>query len=103
MIRHLQYIKVLGCSEGKCEISGITRNAYRRTKHNENPLNFGMSARVMGAFYYLTRWKQTVTWAQFHQRSTYSFYALRSQKHKKDNQVVNLFYTFGIYERKSFS
>jgi len=40
-------------------------------------------------------------WAQFHQRSLYSFYAHRSQKRKKDSQVVNLFYAFGIYERKS--
>ncbi len=39
--------------------------------------------------------------AQFHQRSMYSFYARRSQKRKKDSQVVNLFYAFGIYERKS--
>jgi len=29
--------------------------------------------------------------AQFHQRSMYSFYARRSQKRKKDSQVVNLF------------
>ena len=39
-------------------------------------------------------------WAQFHQRSTYSFYACRSQKRKKDSQVVNHFYDFGIYEHK---
>jgi len=31
--------------------------------------------------------------AQFHQRSTCSFYNRRSQKHKKDSQVVNLFFT----------
>jgi len=41
------------------------------------------------------------TCGQFHQHSTYSFYALRCQKRKKDSQVVNLFYAFGIYERKS--
>jgi len=41
------------------------------------------------------------TSGKFHQHSTYSFYACRSQKHKKDRQVVNLFYAFGIYERKS--
>jgi len=43
----------------------------------------------------------TVTGAQFHQRSTFSFYMRRSQKRKTDSQVVNLFYAFGIYERKS--
>jgi hypothetical protein len=45
--------------------------------------------------------KFIVNRAQFHQRSMYSFYARRSQKRKKDSQVVNLFYTFGICERKS--
>jgi len=30
--------------------------------------------------------------AQFCQHFTYSFYAHRSQKHKKDSQVINLFY-----------
>jgi len=39
--------------------------------------------------------------ARFHQRSTYNFYACRSQKRKKDSQVVNLFYAFGIYKSKS--
>jgi len=39
--------------------------------------------------------------AQFHQRSRYSFYKRRSQKGKKDSQVVNLFYTLRIYKRKS--
>jgi len=29
-------------------------------------------------------------WAQFHKHSTYSFYACRFQKRKKDSQVVNL-------------
>ncbi len=33
---------------------------------------------------------------QFHQRSMYSFYACRAQKHKKDSQVISLFYAFGI-------
>jgi hypothetical protein len=40
-------------------------------------------------------------WAQFYQRSMSRFYARRFQKRKKDSQVVNLFYAFGIYERKS--
>ena len=31
------------------------------------------------------------TWGQFHQRSTSSFCARRSQKHKKDSQVKELF------------
>ncbi len=30
-------------------------------------------------------------WAQFHQRSTSSFYAHRAQKCKKDSQVISLF------------
>jgi len=33
---------------------------------------------------------QLSTWAQFHQRSMYRFYVLRSRKCKKDSQVVNL-------------
>ncbi len=41
------------------------------------------------------------TGAQFHQSSRYSFYASRSQKRKKDSQVVILFYAFGIYQHKS--
>jgi len=32
-----------------------------------------------------------VTWAQFHQRSTYSFNACEAQKRKKDSQVISLF------------
>jgi hypothetical protein len=35
--------------------------------------------------------KQLETLDQFHQRSTSSFYASRSQKCKKDNQVFSLF------------
>ena len=31
------------------------------------------------------------TWSQFHQRFTSSFYALRSQKRKKDSQVKAAF------------
>ena len=37
-------------------------------------------------------------WVQFHQHFTCSFYVSRSQKRKKYNQVVNLFYAFVIYE-----
>jgi hypothetical protein len=40
---------------------------------------------------------------QFHQCSTSSFYVLRSQKRKKDSQVVNLFCAFGICACKSCS
>ncbi len=42
------------------------------------------------------------TWAQFHQHNyMYSFYMCRSQKSKKDIQIVNLFYAFMIYKLKS--
>ncbi len=34
-------------------------------------------------------------WAQFHQRSTYSFYARGAQKCKKDSQVISLFMLLG--------
>jgi len=34
-------------------------------------------------------------WAQFHQRSTYSFYARGAQKHKKDSPVISLFTLWG--------
>jgi len=40
-------------------------------------------------------------WGQFHQHSTSSFYVYRSQKSKKDSQVVSLFCTFGICAPKS--
>ncbi len=33
------------------------------------------------------------TWAQFHQRSMYSFYACRAQKRKKDSQVIISLFT----------
>jgi len=39
--------------------------------------------------------------AQFRQRSTYSFYARRSQKRKKDSQVVNLFTILGYMSAKA--
>jgi len=40
--------------------------------------------------------------AQFHQRTTYCFYARRSQKHKKILLTwVSIFCAFGIYVRKS--
>jgi len=43
-----------------------------------------------------------VKWAQFHQRSTYSFYVRRSQMHiKKTVQSAVSFGTFGTYESKS--
>ncbi len=43
-------------------------------------LNFpGIQLEVMPNFYFLC----SVTWDQFHQHSTYSFYALRSRKRKK--------------------
>ncbi len=45
--------------------------------------------------------KLTTARAKFHQYSTYSFYSCRSQKRKKDIQVFNIFFTFGIYKRKS--
>jgi len=38
---------------------------------------------------------------QFHQCSTSSFYACRSQKHKKDSQVIKLLCVFGICASKS--
>jgi len=34
-------------------------------------------------------------WAQFHQRSTYSFQARGAQKRKKDSPVVSLFMFLG--------
>ncbi len=45
--------------------------------------------------------KLTTARAKFHQYCMYSFYSCRSQKRKKDIQVFNIFYAFGIYERKS--
>ncbi len=39
--------------------------------------------------------KDPSSWGQFHQRSTSSFYAGRSQKHKKESKVVSLFCTLG--------
>jgi hypothetical protein len=39
-------------------------------------------------------------WGQFRQRFT-SFHVRRSEKLKKDSQVVSIFYTFGICTRKS--
>ncbi len=42
-------------------------------------------------------------WCQFHQHFTCSFYLWRSQMHKKDSQVVCLFYTFWIWAHKSCS
>ena len=41
------------------------------------------------------------SWCQFHQLSTYSFYAHRSQKRKKDWQLDCRFYTSGICACKS--
>ncbi len=35
--------------------------------------------------------KMKIIWAQFHQCSTYSFYARGTQKRKKDSQVISLF------------
>jgi hypothetical protein len=35
--------------------------------------------------------KKREIWGQFHQHSTYSFYARGAQIHKKDSQVVSLF------------
>jgi len=34
-------------------------------------------------------------WAEFHQRSTYSFHAHGAQKRKKDSQVFSLFTLLG--------
>ncbi len=36
-----------------------------------------------------------VSWAQFHQHSTYSFYARGTQKRKKVSQVISLFTLLG--------
>ncbi len=36
------------------------------------------------------KWHKIIIWGQFHQHSTSSFYARRSQKHKKGSQVVSL-------------
>ncbi len=67
-----------------------------RTKNYYNKIKKTASHSLVRALYEGSSFR-----AQFHQRSTYSFYARRSQKRKKDSQVVNLFYTFGIYERNS--
>jgi len=40
-------------------------------------------------------------WAQFHQRSTYSFYLCRSQKHKKILTTWLSSYALGSYGRKA--
>ena len=40
-------------------------------------------------------------WGQFHQHSTSSFYARRSQNRKKDSQVKQLFCAFGICAHRS--
>jgi len=42
-----------------------------------------------------------ITWAQFHQHSTYSFYARRSRKCKNSVKSSVSFYALGIYVRKS--
>jgi len=39
--------------------------------------------------------------AQFHQRSTYSFYERGAQKHKKDSIVVSLFTVRGSARAKA--
>jgi len=39
------------------------------------------------------------TWGQFDQRSTSSFYACRSKKHKRYSQAHSLFCAFGIWIR----
>ncbi len=46
-------------------------------------------------------WKIISIWAQFHQHSLYSFYARRSQKHKRHWWLNCIFYPFRIYKRKS--
>jgi len=42
------------------------------------------------------------TWDQFHQHFTHSFYACRSQKHKKTVKSAVFFCAFEIYTHKSF-
>jgi len=41
------------------------------------------------------------SWGQFHQCSTYSFYAHSSPKHKNSVKLSVSFYAFGIYTLKS--
>ncbi len=44
---------------------------------------------------------RTETWAQFHQRSTYSFYERRSRMRNKTVKSALSFYAFGLRKRKS--
>ena len=73
-----------------------TRFSFRKFVQSQNVTRKKTFVRKMRVF----NVDEIDTWAQFHQCPTYSFYAHRSGKHKKDSQVVNLFYAFGIYERK---
>ena len=52
-------------------------------------------------FFGRRRQKLSRAWGQFHQHSTSSFYKRRSQKHKKDSQVKQLYCAFGICAHKS--
>ncbi len=71
-------------------------------------LSFPIASRRLGTSF-VTGWPTISTartwtprtWAQIHQRSTYSFYVRRSKECKKDWQLDCLFYAFGICMGKS--
>ena len=44
--------------------------------------------------------RPSISWGQFHQCSTRSFYTGRSQKRKKDSKIKQLYWAFGICLRK---
>ena len=75
--------------KGKCSIRDSQYEKKKEKKHflSDHLIHFSL-LRIRG---------------QFHQRSTSSFYACRSQKRKKDDWLDSLFCAFGIWERKSCS
>jgi len=69
--------------------------------HEENELPFFRGLEKWNVMKKLVKFSGI--WGQFHQHSTSSFNARRSQKRKKDRQVKQIFCAFGICGHKSCS
>ena len=56
----------------------------------QKAVNLSVFIALLGSVHAKTSRKEMDPWAQFHQFSTLSFYALKAQKRKKDSQVISL-------------
>ncbi len=71
------------------------------TKRSQLDIALEMTDNELDGCYHLYLVRIFSTWAQFHQRATYSFCARRSQKHKKILTTWLNSYASGTYECKS--